>query len=74
MSKKINKRNRRPRNAYYIVYDLKDNIIMVDEIYNICERLDVVKSTITKALNNGSLIRRKYRIYPETDYDEDYED
>lgn len=57
----------RSKNAFYIVYDENDEIVMVGEICDICKRLDVVKSTITKALNNNSVIRRRYRIYPESD-------
>lgn len=71
MAKKENKK-RRPKNAYYSVYDLDDEIIITGEICDICKRLDVVKSTITKALDNDSVIRRKYRIYPDFDgYDEE---
>ena len=57
----------RSKNAFYVVYDENDEIVMVGEICDICKRLDVVKSTITKALNNNSVIRRRYRIYPESD-------
>ena len=57
----------RSKNAFYVVYDENDEIVMVGEICDICKRLDVVKSTITKALNNNSIIRRRYRIYPESD-------
>ena len=60
----------RSKNAFYVVYDENDEIVMVGEICDICQRLDVVKSTITKALNNNSIIRRRYRIYPESnDFD-----
>lgn len=58
----------RPKNAYYSVYDLEDNIIITGEICDICKRLDIVKSTVSKALKNNSIIRRKYKIYP--DYDD----
>lgn len=65
------KRKGRPKNAYYSVYDLDDNIIITGEIADICRRLDVVKSTITKALNDNRLIRRRYHIYPDYDLDDD---
>lgn len=65
------KRKGRPKNAYYSVYDLDDNIIITGEIADICRRLDVVKSTISKALKYGHLIRRKYHIYPDYDFEDE---
>ena len=38
---------------------------------DVCERLDIVKSTITKAIKENHLVRRKYKIYLQGEEDED---
>lgn len=65
----VNKKHRH-RNAIYSLYDSEDNLVAVGEIADICRKCDVVKSTITKALDNGSLLRRRYHIYAVEDDDE----
>ena len=51
----------------YIVYDIDDNFIMEGTSEQVCIRLDIVKSTISKAVKTGGIVRRKYRIYESKD-------
>jgi len=54
---------------HYVIYDLEDNYIMEGTCDQICKRLGIVKSTITKAVKNEHVVRRKYRIYKEGKYE-----
>ena len=51
----------------YIVYDIDDNFIMEGTSEQVCIRLDIVKSTISKAVRTCGIVRRKYRIYESKD-------
>lgn len=48
---------------HYIVYTIDDEFVLEGNSYQVCKRLDIVKSTISKAVKNGWVVRRKYRIY-----------
>lgn len=62
---------RRIRNSYYSVYNIEtDELVIQNTVENICKRLDITKSTVSKAVKNDSIVRRKYKIY----YDEEDED
>lgn len=57
---------RRMRNAYYYVYNNDtDELVICGTVKEVCGRLDITKSTVSKAVNNKSLVRRRYRIYYE---------
>lgn len=57
----------RPRGAWYSVYDINtDELIISGTVEQICNRLDITKSTVSKAVSKQSIVRRRYRIY----YDE----
>lgn len=59
---------RRHRDAYYSVYNIEtDELVIQGYVKQICKRLDITKSTVSKAVTRGSVVRRKYRIY----YDEE---
>ena len=58
----------RIRNAWYSVYNIMtDELVIQGEVKDICKRLDITKSAVSKAVTRGTIVRRKYRIY----YDED---
>ena len=58
------KHKRRLKNAYYSVYDINtDEFVMGGTVAEICDRLDIVKSTVCKAITNDSIVRKRYRIY-----------
>ena len=61
-------RKRRIRGAYYSVYDIRtDELIINGTVEQVCNRLDITKSTVSKAVKNDSIVRRRYRIYYEED-------
>lgn len=61
----------RYRNAWYSVYNIEtDELVIQGEVKDICKRLDVTKSTISKAVTNNSIVRRRYKIYYDCDEDE----
>lgn len=54
------------RNAYYYVYNNEtDELVIYGTVKQVCDRLDITKSTVSKAVKNGTLVRRRYRIYYE---------
>ena len=58
----------RKRYSYYSVYNIEtDELVIQGYVYQICKRLDITKSTVSKAVTHNSIVRRKYRIY----YDEE---
>ncbi len=56
---------------HYIVYDLQDNYIFEGTCKEICHRLDITKSAITKAVQNKAIVRRKYKIVLDEEYYEE---
>lgn len=58
--------SRRQRNGWYSVYDIHtDELIISGTVDQICTRLDITKSTVSKAVSNQSVVRRRYKIYYE---------
>lgn len=53
---------------HYIVYDLDDNYLFEGTCKDICYKLDITKSTITKAVKKESIVRRKYKIVLDKEY------
>ncbi len=53
---------------HYIVYDLEDNYLFEGTCKDICYKLDITKSTITKAVKKESIVRRKYKIVLDKEY------
>lgn len=59
---------RRLKNGYYSVYNIEtDELVIQGTVHQICKRLDITKSAVSKAVTRDSRVRRRYRIY----YDED---
>lgn len=57
---------RRVRDGFYTVYDIDtDELIIGGTVDDICERLDITKSNVSKAANTNQVVRRKYMIYYE---------
>jgi Arc/MetJ family transcription regulator len=55
---------RKLRDAEYSVYNIHtDEFVMQGTVRQICNRLDITKSTVCRAVDNNSVVRRKYRIY-----------
>ena len=60
--------SRKIKNAYYYVYDIHtDELIICGIVKDVCARLDITKSTVSKAVKKGSVVRRRYKIYYEDD-------
>lgn len=58
-------KEKRYKNRFYCVYNLEDELVICGTVKQICERLDITKSCVSKAIKNKSLVRRRYTIYPE---------
>lgn len=56
---------------HYIVYDLQGNYLFEGTCKEVCHKLDITKSTITKAIQNNSIVRRKYTITLDKEYYEE---
>lgn len=63
---------RKIREGTYSVYRIdNDEMIICGTVREICERLDITKSCVSKAVKNHSVVRRKYRIYYLDEIDEE---
>ena len=59
-------RKHRMRGQYYTVYDIDtDELIIQGTVSQVCERLDITKSNVSRAVNKNQIVRRKYMIYCE---------
>ncbi len=58
---------------HYIVYDKEGNYLFEGTSKEICKKLDITKSTITKAIQRKSVVRRKYYIMLDKEDIEDEE-